>query len=69
MPQNARIAEWQRILDGNHHGPHHATAKDRLRTCICSLSLGRDFMEDPEAYIDRAGHREFHDWAVAQLDS
>ena len=64
---DANIEKWERILRENKHGPHHATAQDRLRTYLCSLMLGRSFLETVDDFVDRTGRREFWNWAKEAL--
>ena len=60
---DSNIIYWQGILTRNVHGSHHSTARERLIAHLCSITLGRDFGESVESYIDRTGKREFWTWA------
>ena len=64
---DANVEYWQHILDRNIHGPNHTTAKERLQYYLASITLGRDFLEDIDAYVDRTGKREFWAWASEQV--
>ncbi len=61
------IAKWQHILDNNLHGPNTHTTRERLQWYLCSLMLGREFLEDTNTYIDRSGHKPFFNWAESKL--
>ncbi len=65
--RNADVQRWMNILDKNIHGPHHGTAKERLSAYLGSITLGRNFGEDLDSYIDRTGKRVFWNWASRQV--
>ena len=52
------IDRWTRIIkrQGN-------KGIERMKTYLCSLSLGRDFGEDVTDYFERKGLTEFRGWA------
>ena len=61
---NEEIQKWERIVKMNIHGPNHTTGIERLMSYLCSITMGREFMESCDAYIARTGRKEFCDWAT-----
>jgi hypothetical protein len=42
--------------------------RERLIGHRCSLTLGRDFNEDPDAHLKRIGLKKWDDWAESEVD-
>ena len=60
---SSEITKWTSIVANQSNG------RERLLGYLCSLTLGRDFMESVEDYCTRKGLTRFWSWAHEVLAS